>query len=93
MGEPLQHPPTPFRDRQHRPEHLRNRRIRYPPRSGITQPTPCPRSGVKAHSSATPVLVTNARKLGAVSAASEGTVGIGDPLLRITPVREGASAS
>jgi len=39
------------------------------------------------------VLVTNARKLGAVSAASEGTVGIGDPLLRITPVREGASAS
>lgn len=42
---------------------------------------------------ATPVLVTNARKLGEVSAASTGNVSIGDPLLLIAPAREGVPAS
>jgi len=52
VGEPLQHPPTPLRDRLHHPEHLRervrHRGVGYPRGSGITEMTPCPRSGVKA---------------------------------------------
>lgn len=42
---------------------------------------------------ATPVLVTNARTLGEVSAASGDTVAAGDPLIRITPTHEDAPAS
>ena len=50
LGQPLQHPPTPLRDRQDDPERLRNRHIRCPHGRGITETTPCPRSGVKAPS-------------------------------------------
>lgn len=48
MGEPLQHSPAPLRDRQHQPERLRSRTLRYARGSGITEPTPCPRSRAKA---------------------------------------------
>ena len=52
MGEPLQHPQAPLRDRPDHPEQLRDRlrgdHVRYPRGSGITEPTPCPRSRVKA---------------------------------------------
>lgn len=42
---------------------------------------------------ATPVIVTNARALGEVTAASGDTVAAGEPLLRITPAHEDAPAS
>ena len=48
VGEPLQHPPPPLRDRQHRPKRLRSNPVHYPHGSGITEMTPCPPSGVKA---------------------------------------------
>lgn len=37
VGEPLQHPQAPLRDRQRLPEHLRSRRVRYAHGSGIYQ--------------------------------------------------------
>lgn len=44
------------------------------------------------YSTATPVLVTNGRSLGEVMAAATGKVTAGEPLLRITPATQGASA-
>lgn len=45
------------------------------------------------YSLATPVLITNARKIGEVSAATDGSVAVGDPLLVIAPARQDTSAS
>ena len=63
MGEPLQHPQAPLRDRPDHPEQLRDRlredHVRYPRGSGITEPTPCPRSRVKAPPSAPPICSGN----------------------------------
>ncbi len=45
------------------------------------------------YSLATPVLVTNARALGEVTLDAGDTVTAGEPLLRVTPMREDASSS
>lgn len=45
------------------------------------------------YSLATPVLVTNARKVGEVMLVTEGVVDVGDPLLQIAPVVKGLPAS
>ncbi|MDF1489678.1 glucose PTS transporter subunit IIA [Tessaracoccus caeni] len=45
------------------------------------------------YSLATPVLITNARKIGEVSAATDGSVAVGDPLLVIAPARQDTAAS
>lgn len=72
VGKPLQHPP-PIRDREHQSEQLResprNRRVRYPRGSGMTEPTPCPRSRVKARQ----VTGSNATLCGSNSAPIEAT--------------------
>ncbi|HOB48441.1 MAG TPA: glucose PTS transporter subunit IIA [Mycobacterium sp.] len=44
------------------------------------------------YSLVTPVIVLNGRKFGSVTAAAEGTVAVGDPLLRLAPAAQPAEA-
>lgn len=66
MGEPLQHTKAPLRDRQHHPERLRNRRLRYPRGSGIILAA-CVRGGCREQTRRVVVALTLRRPNGDAS--------------------------
>jgi PTS system beta-glucosides-specific IIC component len=44
------------------------------------------------YSLVTPVIVLNGKKFGSVTTATDGVVGVGDPLLRLTPASQSVEA-